>query len=181
MFSIIKKIQFDIKSDRIGPDCPYTHWKLFYKKKMVKLCKKKFGAFGEGSEFRANSYAVTCSKIFIGKRVTIRPHTMIFADPRNTEKGKVIIEDDVLIGSGVHIYVANHKFGKKDTPVVNQGHFDPKNTIIERGSWIGANAIILPGVIIGRNSIIGAGSIVTKNIPSNVLAVGNPARIIKEI
>ena len=47
--------------------------------------------------------------------------------------------------------------------------------------WIGGNATILPGVNIGDNSVIGAGSVVTKDIPSNVLAVGNPCRIIKKL
>ncbi|ELC8457594.1 sugar O-acetyltransferase [Clostridium perfringens] len=47
--------------------------------------------------------------------------------------------------------------------------------------WIGANSVILPGVTIGDNSVIGAGSIVTKDIPSNVVAVGNPCRVLREI
>lgn len=47
--------------------------------------------------------------------------------------------------------------------------------------WIGANSVILPGVDIGDNSVIGAGSIVTKDIPSNVIAVGNPCRVLREI
>ncbi|MCX0394831.1 sugar O-acetyltransferase [Clostridium perfringens] len=47
--------------------------------------------------------------------------------------------------------------------------------------WIGANSVILPGVNIGDNSVIGAGSIITKNIPSNVIAVGNPCRVLREI
>ncbi|MDK0698669.1 sugar O-acetyltransferase [Clostridium perfringens] len=47
--------------------------------------------------------------------------------------------------------------------------------------WIGANSVILPGVNIGDNSVIGAGSVVTKDIPSNVVAVGNPCRVLREI
>ncbi|MCV6039074.1 galactoside O-acetyltransferase, partial [Escherichia coli] len=47
--------------------------------------------------------------------------------------------------------------------------------------WIGANSVVLPGVTIGENSVIGAGSVVTKDIPSNVVAVGNPCRVLREI
>ena len=47
--------------------------------------------------------------------------------------------------------------------------------------WIGANAVVLPGVTIGDNSVIGAGSVVTKDIPANVIAVGNPCRVLREI
>uniref|UniRef100_UPI00301C5769 DapH/DapD/GlmU-related protein n=3 Tax=Bacteria TaxID=2 RepID=UPI00301C5769 len=47
--------------------------------------------------------------------------------------------------------------------------------------WIGANSVVLPGVKIGENSVIGAGSVVTKDIPSNVVAVGNPCRVLREI
>ena len=52
---------------------------------------------------------------------------------------------------------------------------------IGRNCWIGAGAIIMPGVTIGDNVVIGAGSIVTKDIPSNVVAVGNPCRILREV
>ena len=47
--------------------------------------------------------------------------------------------------------------------------------------WIGANAVVLPGVSIGDNTVIGAGSVVTKKIPANVVAVGNPCRVLREI
>ena len=47
--------------------------------------------------------------------------------------------------------------------------------------WIGAGAVVLPGVTIGDNTVIGAGSIVTKDIPANVVAVGNPCKVIREI
>ena len=47
--------------------------------------------------------------------------------------------------------------------------------------WVGAGAVILPGVSIGNDSVIGAGSVVTKDIPANVVAVGNPCRVLREI
>ena len=57
------------------------------------------------------------------------------------------------------------------------------NLPVEIGSnvWIGAGAVILPGVRIGDNTVIGAGSVVTKDIPANVVAVGNPCRVLREI
>ena len=47
--------------------------------------------------------------------------------------------------------------------------------------WLGANSVILPGVTVGENTVIGAGSVVTKDIPANVVAVGNPCRVLREI
>ena len=52
---------------------------------------------------------------------------------------------------------------------------------IGRNCWIGAGVIIMPGVTIGDNTVIGAGSVVTKDIPANVVAVGNPCRVMREI
>tara|TARA_R110002050_G_scaffold264581_2_gene405483 strand:- start:675 stop:1223 length:549 start_codon:yes stop_codon:yes gene_type:complete len=181
MIGFLNKRRFDKKADRLGPDCPFTHWRLFFKKTSRKLCEKKFGHFGIGSEFRPYAFAINCSKISIGDKVVIRPGSMLFADIREPEKGKIIIEDHVLIGSGVHIYVSNHKYGALNTTIMNQGHFNAENTILKKGCWVGANAILLPGVTIGHNSIVGAGSIVTKDVPDNVVVAGNPAKVLKVI
>lgn len=177
----IKKIKFDLDSDRLGPDCPFSHWKLHLKTTMNKLCKKKFKMFGENAEFRAGAYAITCSKISIGKNVIIRPNTMLFADPRDSFDGYIYIENNVMLGSGVHIYVSNHRYDLKDQDIINQGHYPAKDVILKEGCWIGANSIILPGVTIGKNSVVGAGSIVTKNIPTKSVWAGNPAVLIKNI
>lgn len=181
MIGLIKKIKFDKKADRLGPDCPFTHYKLFFKKSMRKICNKKFERFGKDAEFRPYAYAINCSKISIGDQVVIRPGSMLFADIRDSKKGRIIIEDRVLIGSGVHIYVSNHKFGEFNTPVIDQGHFDAFDTIIKKGAWIGANSILLPGITVGKNSIVGAGSIVTKDVPDNTVVAGNPAKILKTL
>jgi acetyltransferase-like isoleucine patch superfamily enzyme len=164
--------------DRIGPDIPFTHWRLYFPSLMRKLCKKKFLLFSEGAEFRPGAYAVGCSKISIGQRVIIRPQSMFFTDPREEGKG-IIIEDDVMIGSGVHIYTHNHNFSNQDIPIINQGHYDSREVLIEKGSWIGANSIILPGVRIGVNSVIGAGSVVVNDVPSKSVVAGSPAKILK--
>jgi len=177
---IFKKYNFDIKSNRLGPDCPFTHYKLYFKSSMIKLCQEKFYSFSSTSEFRAGAYAINCSKISIGENVIIRPNTMLFADGREKE-GFITIEKNVMIGSGVHIYVANHQYTKNNQDIINQGHMPAKNTVLKQGCWIGANAIILPGVHIGENTVVGAGSVVTKTLPARVLAAGNPAKIIKKL
>ena len=107
---IVSKYRFDKNSDRIGPDCPFTHWKLYFKSSMVTLCQQKFSYFGKNAEFRPGAYAICCSKISIGDNVIIRPGTMLFADPREGENGSITIEENVMIGSGVHMYVHNHRF-----------------------------------------------------------------------
>lgn len=177
---IINRIKFSKKTDRIGPDIIGTYWRLFLLSKMKKLCKKKFLFFSSTAEFRPGAYAVGCSQISIGERVIIRPGTMLHGET-NSIKNSIIIDDDVLIGCGVHIYVENHSFSNPNIRIIDQGHSEGKQVVIKKGAWIGANSIILPGVTIGENSVIGAGSIVTKSIPSGVVAVGNPVRIIKHI
>ena len=175
---IVRKYRFWKSTDRIGPDIPLTHWRLFFKSTMIKLCKKKFYNFDITAEIRPGAYVVGCSQISIGKNVVIRPETQLHGETATLEIS-IIIEDDVLIGSGVHIYVENHNFSDPDTPIYYQGHSQAKKVIIKRGAWIGANVIILPGVEIGKNAIIGAGSVVTKNIPDNVIVAGNPAKLIR--
>lgn len=91
---------------------------------------------------------------------------------------KVTIGDNVFIAPNVSIYTAGH-------PI----HYEARNSMYEYGiavtigsdCWIGGNVVICPGVTIGRGSVIGAGSVVTKDIPSNVIAAGNPCKVIREI
>lgn len=171
------RILFCNKANRIGPDIPFTHWKLYFKSTMKKLCKNKFLFFHDSSDFRPGAYAEYCSNISIGENVVIRPNTMLFAD----EYAQIIIEKNVLIGSGVHFYVDNHKFSKINIPIMEQGYAPSQGIKVCEGAWLGANVIVLPGVVIGINSVIGAGSIVTKSIPDYCVAVGNPARVIKNL
>lgn len=177
---MLKKLSFWINSKRLGPDMPITHIMLHSKRLGKRLCENKFAQFGEGSQFRVGAYAVETKNIAIGKHVVIRPGTMLFASPAAADL-QIIIEDYVLIGSGVQVYVSNHSFNDTSKPIYFQGHDTIKKVRIKAGCWIGANTIILPGVTIGKNSVIGAGSIVTKDIPDNCVVVGCPARVIKEI
>jgi acetyltransferase-like isoleucine patch superfamily enzyme len=179
-FEIVEKIKFWKNSDRIGPDILWTYWRLFFKTKMINLCKKKFLSFGGTSEVRPGSYVIGCSQIIIGERVVIRPGTMLHGESVTLEN-TILIEDDVLIGCGVHIYVENHHYSNPCKLISEQGHSNAKQVCLKNGCWVGANSIILPGVTIGKNSVIGAGSVVTKSIPDFSVAVGCPAKVIKSI
>jgi len=177
---LVNKIKFWKTADRIGPDMPYTHWRLYLKSTMVKLCKKKFKYFSDTAEFRPGSYAFCCSKISIGKRVVIRPGSVLHADERKGEHG-IIIEDHVLLGSGIHIYTNTHRFDNPNIPQIDQGYYPSGQVILKKGCWIGANAIILQGVVIGENAVVGAGSVVTRSVPPKMVVVGSPAKVIKPV
>lgn len=90
----------------------------------------------------------------------------------------IYIGDCVLIGPNVTIATAGHPIEpelRRQTAQFNVPVHIGNNV------WIGANSVVLPGVSIGENSVIGAGSIVTRDIPANVVAVGNPCRVLREI
>jgi len=176
---ILARIKWWNQVDRLGPDIPTTHFFLYFPDLAKKLCKRKFASFGDNSQFRPGAYAINCSNIYIGRKVVIRPGSMLFAVRGTT--GKIIIEDDVLIGSCTHIYVSNHQYSDLSRPIAQQGHIEPKPVTLKKGCWVGANVTILPGVIIGENSVVGAGSIVTKDVSAYTVVCGNPARVIKEI
>ena len=91
----------------------------------------------------------------------------------------VTIGDNVLFAPNVQIYTAGHPLDVKSR--VEQGVEFGKPISIGNNVWLGGGVIVCPGVSIGENSVIGAGSVVTKNIPSNVIAVGNPCRVISTI
>lgn len=90
----------------------------------------------------------------------------------------VKIGSNVLFAPNVQIYTATHPV---DSRIRAKGLENAKPITIGSDIWIGGSAVILPGVSIGDKSVIGAGSVVTKDIPPNVLAAGNPCRIIREL
>jgi acetyltransferase-like isoleucine patch superfamily enzyme len=91
---------------------------------------------------------------------------------------KVSIGNNVLIAPNVAIYTAGHPI---DVEKRNQEFEYAFPVTIGNNVWIGGNTVINPGVTIGDNSVIGSGSVVTKDIPSNVIAVGNPCKVLREI
>ena len=91
---------------------------------------------------------------------------------------KVCIGDEVLIGPNVSIFTATHPI---DAERRAAGWQFSKAITIENRVWIGGNSVINPGVRIGANSVIGAGSVVVKDIPANVVAAGNPCKVIRAI
>lgn len=86
-----------------------------------------------------------------------------------------------MLGSGVHIYINNHRFDRLDIPLIDQGYYPDSSVRLKRGCWIGANVVILPGVTIGENSVVGAGSVVTRSVPDGTVVAGAPARELQRI
>lgn len=90
----------------------------------------------------------------------------------------IYIGDDTMIGPNVTLATAGHPI----LPELRRRGLQYNAPIhIGRNCWLGAGVIVLPGVTIGDNTVIGAGSVVTKDIPANVVAVGNPCRVLREI
>lgn len=94
------------------------------------------------------------------------------------DEARVTIGDDCFIGPNVSIYTACHS---TDPVERNTRREWAEPVTIGDNVWIGGSVTILPGVTIGSNVTIGAGSVVTKDIPDNVVAVGNPCKIIKNL
>ena len=110
--------------------------------------------------------------IEIGKNFYANHNLVILDD------AKVKFGDNVFIAPNCGIYTAGHPIDIKER---NEGIEYARPITVGNNVWIGGNVVILPGVEIGDNVTIGAGSVVTKNIPSNVIAYGNPCRVIKNI
>jgi acetyltransferase-like isoleucine patch superfamily enzyme len=92
--------------------------------------------------------------------------------------GRVHLERDVLVASGVHIPSGAHTHGTADAIVpIRDQHGDRRLVTVGAGSWIGAGAVILADI--GRNCVIGAGAVVTADVPDDSVAVGVPARVVR--
>ena len=156
--------------------------------------KKIFKEYNKTSDEETSLRSELLNKLFkdIGKNCWIEPDfrcefgkNIILEDNIYINFGCIIldcaevrIDSNTLIGPNVGIYAVNHSIDPKER--INGGCFG-KPVHIGKNVWIGGDVKILAGVTIGDNSIIGTGSIVTKDIPSNVIAVGNPCKVIREI
>lgn len=141
--------------------------------KRNELLKKMFNEIGENCyiepPFRAN---------WGGKNVHFGNDVYANFNLTLVDDGEIFVGDNVMFAPNVIVATATHPIHPELRKKQAQYNLP---IYIGNNVWIGAGSIILPGVKIGDNSVIGAGSIVTKDIPANVVAVGNPCRVLREI
>lgn len=111
-----------------------------------------------------------------GKNIHVGKNVFINSGCRFQDQGGITIGDDVLIGHNVVLATLNHDMNPRKRSTLH-----PAPITIGNDVWIGANATVLPGVTIGDGAVIAAGAVVTKDVPSNVIVGGVPAKIIKKI
>ncbi len=138
-----------------------------------KMLKEMFAEIGDGCyiepPFHSNWGGKHCH---LGKNVYANFNLTLVDDTH------IYIGDYTMIGPNVTVATAGHPI----LPELRQKGYQYNSPVtIGKNCWIGAGAIIVPGITIGDNVVIGAGSVVTKDIPSNVVAVGNPCRVLREI
>ncbi|WP_298651189.1 acyltransferase [uncultured Proteiniphilum sp.] len=109
--------------------------------------------------------------------IVIGSHTRIGLG--NTVIGPVTIGDKVNLAQNVVISGLDHNFEDIGKAIAEQG-VSTKHIIIDDDVWIGANCVILAGIRIGKHVVIGAGSVVTKDVPSYSVALGNPAKVVRQ-
>ncbi len=119
--------------------------------------------------FRAN---------FGGKFISLGNNVYINFDFCAVDDTHIEIGDNVMIGPRVIVATAIHPENAEQR---RRGLQYNRKVVIKANVWIGAGAILLPGVTIGENSIIGAGAVVTHDVPANVVAVGNPCRVLRPV
>src|SRR5690625_2600167 len=136
------------------------------------LLEQWLGGFGEGSEIRPPFYVDFGSRITIGKSCFLNFNVVAL------DVAPITLGDHVLVGPNVQFLTPTHPLEPQRRRAGWEGG---KPITIHDNVWIGGGAIICPGVTVGANSVIGAGATVTKDVPANVVVVGNPARVIKEI
>ncbi|MGK5680406.1 sugar O-acetyltransferase [Actinoplanes sp. URMC 104] len=130
------------------------------------------GGFGEDSEIRPPLRCDYGYQTFVGAR------TFINFGLVSLDVARVTIGDDVQIGPNVQLLTPWHPVAAGP----RRDKWEAASPItIGDNVWLGGGVIVLPGVTIGDNTVVGAGAVVTKDLPPNVVAVGNPARVIRQV
>jgi acetyltransferase-like isoleucine patch superfamily enzyme len=148
----------------------FNHTRPTEIEKRHELMKEMFGAVGERSWIEPPIYFCYGINVFIGDMVYANFNLSLVDDY------KIIIGNRVMFGPNVTIAVTGHPIDP-----THRGYMYALPVTIGENVWVGAGAVICPGVTIGENTVIGAGSIVTKDIPANVVAAGNPCKVLREI
>ena len=137
-----------------------------------RILKELLGGIGEGTGIRPPLIMDYGYQTTIGARCFLNMGVVIL------DVGRVTIGDDVQIGPNVQILTPTHLLG----PDERRSRLEAAEPInIGDNVWLGGGVIVLPGVTIGRDTVVGAGAVVTKDLPPGVLAVGNPARVIRSL
>lgn len=181
------------QKERMLANLPYKAWldglseeRMANKKKIYKynnldpekqnektaLIKDILGKTGENINIEAPFHCDYGYNIEVGENFFANYNLIIL------DVGRVKIGDNAQIAPNVSIYTAGHPIHPDSR---NSGYEYGIDVTIGDNVWIGGNSCIVPGVTVGNNVVIGAGSVVTKNLPDNVIAAGNPCRIIREI
>lgn len=130
------------------------------------------GSLGQGSEVRPPLRVDYGVHLHLGERVFVN-FGLVALDVVD-----ITIGDDTLLGPGVQLLTPVHPLD----PEPRRAKLEAADPIrIGSNVWIGGNVTVMPGVTIGDNSVVGGGAIVTKDVPANVVVVGNPARVVKEL
>ena len=151
----------------------FNHSRPSESAKREALLHEMFAEFGEGSYIEPPFHANWAGKhVHFGRKVYANFNLTVVDDTH------VYVGDYTQFGPNVVLAVAGHPI---DPALREQGYQYNLPIHIGRNCWIGAGALILPGVTIGDNTVIGAGSVVTRDIPSGVVAVGNPCRVLRAV
>ncbi len=151
----------------------YNNLRPSQQKEKQKLLKEMFFEIGEDCYIETPFYAN-----WGGKNVHIGNHFYSNYNLMLVDDGEIIIGDNVMIAPNVILCSATHPISPNLREKGTQYNLPVK---IGNRVWIGANSVVLPGVTIGDNSVIGAGSVVNRDIPSNLVAFGNPCKVHREI
>ena len=126
-----------------------------------------------GDDSKVGAFVEIQKNASIGKNCKISSHTFICEG--------VTIEDDVFVGHNVSFINDKYPRATAGGQLQTEADWSVEPTRIKRGASIGTSCTILSSVTIGRNSIIGAGSVVTRDVPDNVVAAGNPCRVLRAL